>query len=471
MRPMADFHDRLEDWYPRAEDLSLTREERQAWYAGGMESGRREDVRPDPASPYHTPAQDLRPEDPDQRRKNRVRRIIAICLCAAILLAAGGATLLRQARSWRHEITIQTPGFSYSSSSDEGEEAALPAEEPYDDFRVYFENYYTGSDSVDIPRAAVGTGMVLDLAQPQGEPLSLQEIYDRVSPAVVGVIALRGGVEYSWGTGVLFTPDGYLVTNTHIISGCDGARIVFMDGAEYEALLVGEDSASDIAVLKVEGQDLPFAVFGDSGSLRVGDQVAAIGNPLGEEYAGTMTDGIVSAISRNVKNNGHTMTLLQTNAALNEGNSGGPLVNAWGQVVGITNMKIMSSFYATVEGIGFAIPSAVVKEVADQLMAKGAVSGQPSLGIMAAPVTDEARKLYGLPEGVYVSQVSESSASGLRVGDVIVAVNGTRVATVPEVNVIKDEFSVGDTLALTIFRDGGEITVESVLMDQADVAW
>jgi len=286
---------------------------------------------------------------------------------------------------------------------------------------------------------------------------------------VVGISTTVDGEDYGWGSGVVFTTDGYIITNTHIISGCDGVAVSFPDGSEYEGFLVGEDSVSDIAVLKIEGGNFPYAEFGDSASLSVGDSVAAIGNPLGEEYAGTMTNGIISAINRNVSNNGHPMTLLQTNTALNEGNSGGPLVNAYGQVIGITNMKIMSALYNTVEGIGFAIPSTVIKAVANELIGNGVVSGYPSLGIMAGPVSEEAVALYGLPRGVYVSVVYDVSASGLQVGDVIVEVNGTPVSSVSDVNAIKDGFGVGDVLQLTIFRDGGTITIDSVLIDSGRI--
>ena len=185
-----------------------------------------------------------------------------------------------------------------------------------------------------------------------------------------------------------------------------------------------------------------------------------------------MTNGIISAIDRNIYNQGHTMTMLQTNAALNEGNSGGPLINARGQIVGITNMKIMYAYMANVEGIGFAVPSSVVKEVADQLMAKGYVSGEPTIGIIAGSVSQEAMDLYGLPEGVYVSQVNEGSdalAKGLQEGDVITAVNGTHVSSVAEVNFIKDGFAVGDSLTLTVYREGETFEVEVELVDNGAV--
>lgn len=443
---MSQEKDRVRGWYPTG---TFTKENNDmtAWYAAAV---------PEDAEPYVTEGE-LR-----TRRKRRRTRVIALVLCAALVLSAVGAVLIRA--QYRRAQAEQTAAQKPQTALDE-----MPDVEVYDDFRDYFENYYTHSDGVGIPRTESASDVTLTLHPAPAEELSLQEIYARVSPAVVGISTTVGGEDYGWGSGVVFTPDGYIITNTHIISGCDGVTVSFPDGSEYEGFLVGEDGVSDIAVLKIAGENFPYAEFGDSAALSVGDSVAAIGNPLGEEYAGTMTNGIISAINRNVSNNGHPMTLLQTNTALNEGNSGGPLVNAYGQIIGITNMKIMSALYNTVEGIGFAIPSTVIKAVADELIGQGVVSGYPSLGIMAGPVSEEAVALYGLPRGVYVSVVYDVSASGLQVGDVIVEVNGTPVASVSDVNAIKDGFGVGDVLTLTIYRDGGTITIDSVLIDSGRI--
>ena len=441
---MNNAEDRIRGWYPR--DMIVDADpDMTAWYAGAPEQ-----------------TADDAEEEALAKRKLRRTRIIAVVMCAALVLSAVGTVLVRAMHLRREAEAAASRRPQIASDAEDDVEV-------FDDFREYFSNYYSRSDSVGIQRASAESGVTLTLHPAAGGELSLQEIYARVSPAVVGIATTVNGEDYGWGSGIVFTPDGYIVTNTHIISGCDGVTVSFPDGTEYEGYLIGEDSVSDIAVLKIEGENFPYAEFGDSSTLAVGDSVAAIGNPLGEEYAGTMTNGIISAISRNVSNNGHSMTLLQTNAALNEGNSGGPLVNACGQVIGITNMKIMSVYYNTVEGIGFAIPSAAIKTVADELLREGYVSGYPSLGIMAGPVSDEAMLLYGLPQGVYVSEVYDVSASGLRVGDVIVEVNGTPVASVSDVNAIKDQFSVGDVLYLTIYRDGGTITIESVLIDSGRI--
>ena len=262
--------------------------------------------------------------------------------------------------------------------------------------------------------------------------------------------------------------DGYILTNEHVIDGATRAAVVLADGTEYGALLVGEDTQTDIALLKIDADGLPAAVFGSSDELTVGDGVVAIGNPLSDQLSGTMTDGIVSAISRSISVNGRTMTLIQTTAALNQGNSGGPLFNMYGQVVGITNMKMSGSSSVAVEGLGFAIPSATVKAVADQLLANGEVAGRPGIGITVGAITDALRERYELPGGLYVSAVSEGSdaeAKGVQVGDVLTAVDGQPVSATDDVLAIRNAHSIGDKLSLTLWRDGEEFTVEVELQD------
>ena len=324
---MIDREDPVRGWYPSAESEPAARE---AWYSIPSPDG----------------------ESMETPKKWRWVRVLAVCLCVA-LLAGGVLTVLLQARRAKAWV-------SALAEAQAGTGTEYPTES-YTDYRDYLETVYRQSDTITIPRYPAETELQMELSPEPAEPLRLQEIYERVSPAVVGIVTRRQGISYTWGTGVLFSPDGYLITNNHVISGCDGASVIFPDGGEFEAWFVGGDSASDIAILKIDGSDFPYAEFGDSELLRVGDEVAAIGNPIGANYAGTMTNGIISAIDRNMRNNGHTMELLQTNAALNEGNSGGPLVNGYGQVIGITNMKILTYFATTVEGIGFAIPSAEVK--------------------------------------------------------------------------------------------------------------
>ena len=224
----------------------------------------------------------------------------------------------------------------------------------------------------------------------------------------------------------------------------------------------------DLAVLKIEADSLHAATFGDSSALSVGDSVVAIGNPLTDSLSGTMTNGIISAIDRSVSNNGHPMTLLQTNAALNEGNSGGPLFNMYGQVIGVTNMK-MSNPYSdvSVEGLGFAIPTVTVKAVTDQLIATGRYV-RPGIGIVVGAIASEDAEHYGLPGGLYISSVSPNSdaaAKGVKEGDILTHVNGIEVRKTDDVLAIRDAMQIGENMTLTIFRDGETFDVEIELFD------
>ena len=293
----------------------------------------------------------------------------------------------------------------------------------------------------------------------------------------------RGGTqEYTQkaaGSGVIISEDGYVLTNNHVISGADKITVYVNSGEEgeeeqtYEATLVGSSENNDIAVLKIDARGLQAAEFGDSSKLRVGDSVVAIGDPLGVQLRGTMTNGIISAINRDLTVNDRTMNLIQTNAALNNGNSGGPLINCYGQVIGINTMK-MSNFYSsstTVEGIGFAIPIDTAKPIIDELIEKGYVSGRPAIGIDGETLPATYRIYYRLPEGIYVTRVyasSDAAAKGVSEGDIITAINGIDVTTMEQLNRVKNQFTAGQTVTLTIYRSGSSYDVEIILMDRAN---
>ena len=345
-----------------------------------------------------------------------------------------------------------------------------------DDWKDFFENFYTGIETdiarIDIPRSELFPDFTLSLEKAEGEELDLQQLYERCADSIVAISGYREGrAGYYWGTGVIISEDGLILTNTHVIDDCDSATVMLYDDSEYEAKLVGADSINDIALLKIDAKGLPAAVFGDSSSLMVGDRVAAIGNPLGQTFRGTLTDGIISAIERGIGYNGHSMTLLQTNTAINEGNSGGALFNMYGQVIGITNMKMLSS-YSSIEGIGFAIPSTIVQSVVNSIARYGEMRGRPAIGITVGAIPENAANHYKLPEGVYISDVSKGSdaeAKGLQIGDIILEVNHTPVKTTGEINDIKNELQVGDTMLFTIWRNGETLEIEVVLMDLIDI--
>ena len=293
-------------------------------------------------------------------------------------------------------------------------------------------------------------------------PLPLQEIYSRCIDSVVSIsCSVDGGI--ATGTGLVISADGYLVTNCHVIQDARSISVQFTDQRVLPAVLVGKDVTSDLAVLYVEAEDLTAAVFGNSDSLRVGDSVCAIGDPLGVELRGTMTDGIVSAINRDISTNGRTMTLIQTNAALNSGNSGGPLINCYGQVIGINTMKMGDSMStAGVEGLGFAIPSTTVKEVVDQLIRQGYVSGRPSLGITGEAVSPLYQYYYRLPAGLLITSVTEGSDAaqvGLEEGDILLTLDGQSITDAETLTAALYSYQVGDTIEAVIYRGYQQYTV------------
>ena len=292
--------------------------------------------------------------------------------------------------------------------------------------------------------------------------LSLQEIYRKAIPSVVSISCSTDSGSSS-GTGVVLSADGYIVTNCHVVEDARYIEARFTDGRMLTASVVGTDAISDLAVLVVQADDLTPAEFGDASVLQVGDVVVAIGDPLGVELRGTMTDGIVSAINREVTVSGRTMTLIQTNAALNSGNSGGPLLNCYGQVIGINTMKIGDYMSAAgVEGLGFAIPSTTVKEIVDQLASQGYVSGRPTLGISGETVSSFYQLYYRLPEGLYITEVAEGSdaeVQGIQPGDILLQLGDTRVKGPDDLATLLYGLEVGEAVDVIIYRSGRQYSV------------
>ena len=319
----------------------------------------------------------------------------------------------------------------------------------------------TGDAALELNPAPEGMENV-----PQYEGLSLQQIYEQAIDSVVSITCTleNGG---SSGTGVVLSENGYIVTNCHVVEGATAIEALFTDGRELSARIIGADAVSDLAVLWVDAEDLTPAQFGDSSTLRVGDVAVAIGDPLGVELRGTMTDGIVSAINRNVTTGGRTMTLIQTNAALNSGNSGGPLLNCYGQVIGINTMKIGAfTDSAGVEGLGFAIPSTTVKEIVDQLIAQGYVSGRPTLGLSFRETSATERQFYRLPVGLLVTEVaagSDAAQKGLNPGDILAQLDGTAISNQDSLDAVLYSHKVADILEAVIYRSGRYYSVQLVL--------
>lgn len=389
--------------------------------------------------------------------------IIAAVVVAVIVMSA--ALLIRSAVYDRAFGSASLPGGDYDDYDDNSDDDFSVDIDPDGDADDRSENELTGASSIE--RYPPDGSFTLETVSRAGrEELSYQEIYARVAPSVVNIMAYTDSAG-SYATGIILSADGYILTNQHVVAGCSNARVVTSDNESYDALLVGEDANTDLALLKIDAEGLTPAEFGDSDELVVGDECFAIGNPLSVRYQSTFSNGIISALNRNVEVNGYSMTLIQTTAALNEGSSGGPLINIYGQVIGIDNMKIMSST-STVEGLGFSIPSRVAQRVVNALCADGEI-GHPVIGITCYAVSassDDGIDVDGLYV-VTVSSNSDAAAQGLQVGDIITAIDGQSVRQVGDVNLA--ERHVGDVITATVWRDGESLDLTFRLSEQNDL--
>lgn len=263
------------------------------------------------------------------------------------------------------------------------------------------------------------------------------------------------------GSGVIYTNDGYIITNHHVIDGATSITVILNDGTKYSAALIGSDSKTDLAILKIEATNLPAAVLGNSDMLVVGEQVFAIGNPLGE-LGGSVSEGIISAKDREIQIENQTMTLLQTTAAVNPGNSGGGLFNLKGELVGIVNAKSSGS---DVEGLGFAIPISTAKDIINDLVNHGYVTGRPQLGIAAYEISDYYSAMrYGVNQlGIYVADVT--IPNGLEKGDLIVEIDDMMITNWASLTAALDEHKIGDVLNVTVYRNGKKRDVKVTLTE------
>lgn len=302
------------------------------------------------------------------------------------------------------------------------------------------------------------------VASDEAGALSLQEIYRRCIGSVVSIVTVTPSGKAS-GTGIIMSEDGYVITNHHVIESAQAVSVLTADSREYTASIIGSDETSDLAVLKIEAEGLQAAEFGDSSVLQVGDSVAAIGDPLGTALRGTMTDGIVSAINRDVYVDGVTMTLIQTNAALNNGNSGGPLINVYGQVVGINTMKMGSSSTTSVEGLGFAIPISSTAYMINDLIAHGEVRGEVVIGIsvqIAPVILDSGETALRVMD---VTPGGPGDEAGIQKGDLIVAADGEALTKSTDLLRVRRRHEAGETLKLLVERDGKRFTADVVLRE------
>lgn len=293
-------------------------------------------------------------------------------------------------------------------------------------------------------------------------------VVERAGKSVVGIAteSYSSFTTGSSGSGIIASADGYILTNYHVIEGGDNITVILSDGTNSPAYLIGADEMSDIAVLKIPAEGLEAAVFGDSQSLTVGEPAIAIGSPGGIELQGTVTAGIISATDREITVGNNVMKLIQTDASINPGNSGGPLLNKYGQVVGVTSVKITASGY---EGLGFAIPIDYVKPIVEELVENGYVSGRPLVGVSVRVVSQLAATFYGLPRGLLVDAVAPNSSvakAGLQPGDIITHFNGSPVRNISDACTIRNQFKSGEVIGLSYYRNGAVYDVEFELDEQ-----
>ena len=388
-----------------------------------------------------------------QKKKRRTGLWIFLGLLTAIVVIAGVGLLV-------DEIYLRA-------------DADFGGDFPWEEYAPFFEEHFDNkedrrSQEITIPLWQAEEGVALEVHRDFGPALTAQEIYKLVNPAVVTVsVELEDGMG-SVGTGVIFTEDGYLLTNHHVVAGGSKCYVMLESGYSYEAKYVAGDAGQDLAILKIDQTGLPAAEFGDSDLLTVGDPVYAIGNPLGFELRGTLTDGIVSAMDRDVQVNEGTMTLIQTNAALNEGNSGGPLINQYGQVVGINVIK-MDSDFSTIEGLGFAIPTSAMRRMVNDLLVYGELQPEPVLGLM---VMNMGQQLTDTLWGAEVDSVTEGGAAdraGVQAGDFIIAAGSLdEVLGSSDVLQARRQYHVGDRMPMTLWRDGEVVEVILDLQEAAE---
>ena len=339
-----------------------------------------------------------------------------------------------------------------------------------------------GTPTRAVPQSAGNAGMLILNHKPHsGQGLmTAEQVAGRVCASVVGIVQYQQGAigETGEGSGIVMSADGNIVTNNHVIEGANKLEVVMPDGTKYDAAVVGSDARTDLAVIHIKASGLKYATFGDSDQSRVGEQVIAVGNPSGLQLAGSVTQGIISALNRNVDVGNGPMNLIQTDAAINPGNSGGALVNMYGQVIGINSAKIAQAGY---EGLGFSIPVNTAKPVIDSIIQYGYVQGRVKFGFRCKEVDTVTASINHIPVGIYINYVDPSSTaahSGVKTDDIIIAVNGAAVTDTDTLITERDKHKPGDTVTLSIYRrsSGRQLSIPVTLLEdrgaaQADGSW
>lgn len=389
------------------------------------------------------PPMSQKPHTPKNKKHSRGLALGLCGVAAACLLFAGGAVVGNMA-------------FGGNANSDSGASASTSDSAPT--LQINSKPESDSSNSSDNYDTADG--------------MAGEDIYKKVNPSVVSVISTTSEGTGS-GSGVIMSKDGCIITNNHVVDGAQSVSVQLSDGTSLDAEIIGTDEQTDLAVIKVTPtSDLTAAEFGDSDELEPGEYAYAIGSPGGVQFANTITGGRISAINRDLTVNDRVMTLIQTDASINNGNSGGALINKYGQVVGITSAKLSGNAFgsATVEGMGFAIPINTAKDIVDELIQNGYVSGRPSIGITGQNVESADGKVSGVQ--VYsIDSRAKAAGEGLQVGDVITAVDGTPTPDMDKVNELKQDKKAGDKLTLSVYRisTGKTLNITITLTDSHDL--
>lgn len=388
------------------------------------------------------PVPPVPPQRPKKAGRSPWRGIASICLTVALVAAGCGITAFSVNRRWEAWTQSMTSSF----------------------------NRQIGELQQQI--AAASNPTVIAGSAVSAEGMTPGQVYAQNVNSVVSIVSestSNYGTSRSSGSGFILTEDGYIVSNYHVVSGAQKLTVTMADGEEYDAKLIGYDDRNDVSLLKVEAQGLRCVTIGSSDQLKIGDPVVAIGNPLGTLTL-SQSVGYISGKDRDVTTDGTVINMLQLDASINSGNSGGPLFNMQGQVVGITTAKYSgtTSSGASIEGIGFAIPIDDVIGLIEDLQNYGYVTGA-YLGVMVSNVEESAISMYGVPQGAYVSEVTPgycAEQAGLQVKDIITALGNTKVTNVTELTRALRKFKAGDETTITVNRGGRDLTLNITLSER-----
>lgn len=411
-----------------------------------------------PHQGYGQPAPDNIPPPPrPPRLASRIIGLVAAFMAVAILFSAGTAAVV---------YGVLKPQLNQTESTTEPDQSQV---KPGATETVPSQTQ-DGQTTSGLTNKHFNIADAATRTDPNRVALSIIKIATLGKPAVVAISTEttvtdpfgQTGIGTAAGSGFILTADGYIVTNYHVVEGAGKIAVTLDSGDILDAKVVGYDDQNDLAVLKVNGQNLPTVTLGISADLEVGELAVAIGNPLGQ-LSGTVTAGIISALDREITIDNQSLELLQTDAAINAGNSGGALFNSFGEVIGINTAKNTGD---GVEGLGFAIPIDHAKPIIESLIQNGYVKGRPRIGIYTQDITAQMAEFYDMHEGVYVAQVTTGSAAdkaGILKGDIIIAANGQDALTTEAINTIKAGLKPGDKMSLTIIRDEKEMKIDIIL--------